>query len=295
MDALQIGVVLLGGANLFIYNNIIQPLTQSLLEYISSGQILTDMQTFGKAMIDAIATGIKVLASINTFIAEQIVNPFAQGIADSLQSGIIWENLKIFGKQMIDNLKASVTETIPNFIKDNIVDPLAAMITTTDWSGVLNNLIAKGAEIITGLKDSMVKEASTIGQAIIDAINDFIPNSVGINIRIPNPITGGDLFNGGVNVDLPDTPFQKGTSWTGNIPKNQAAGVVHGQEGVVSAGGAYAKIMPGPGGFTVEGLGGGNGAMVIQNINIYGVQNAQKLYDELEAIRRGRTPTLGAL
>lgn len=239
------------------------------------------MKTFGTAMIDAIKWGLSAVIDVNNFINEQIVTPFADGVMDSISGGILMDNAKALGTSMIEQIKTGVTETIPNFIMNEIASPLATMITTTDWGGVLDGLVAKGGELVDALIEGVAGVGAAVWAVIQSSLNEAIPNSVGINIKIPNPL-GGNLYSGGVNVDLPDNPFMSGTPWTGSMPRNQAAGIVHGKEAVIPTGGMMARVVPSPDGLMVQGGGGRGGGINIGTVNVYGVEDVQSLTRQIQ-------------
>lgn len=170
-----------------------------------------------------------------------------------------------------------------SWVGTNIAMPMAtAFIAEVNWAGVsglLNTIFGVVAKagfdftswVQTNIITPMVNAINGMVSQIAGAMKNLIDTAANAGV---SAVVGALGFQGGGFVPEFDTG-----GWTGSGGRNQVAGVVHGGEYVVPAGGMY--VEPTPGGLRARGGGSGGGnTTIILNGNNYGYDDLNRAMQE---------------
>lgn len=310
--AIQVGTALLPAlTELFTQ---LQPVISSVVEWVSANpelvaQIGIAVVAFGALMAVLIPLGMAITALGTVITAFGAVVAFALSPVGLIILGLIAVGALLYyaWSENFLGIQNAVNSAI-----DIMLPKISEFYLYISDTAIPAISLAIDAAIASfnALRDRI----NTIWSAVSTAINAFKGNIIGVFEAIYTPIAQvesiinavaealsgidlgvlGDVISagGGVLSNIPG--LASGTPWTGSMPRNAAAGIVHGQEAVIPTGGMVARVIPSPSGLQVQTRGGGGGGLVINgDIYVSGVENIDQLYEQLAQEGRRRSVAMG--
>jgi len=283
VGAIGIGIRLYDGFFRFILDRIITPLVNQAINYVTGGGLWDTLKGLGTGLFDAIVAGIELYAELANFILNNIIVPLAGQVGGFVESGELFNALLNLGLNIFEIISQGIVD-VAIWVGANIVEPIRAALEGTVWEDVFKALV-RGFRVafntITTIIDGVMTGINALATAI-SAVTTELDNLV-------QSVTGGglaDVLFASVGVVNPfGDGNQEGTPWTGSGAVGDVAGFHHAQEAVVPAHGM--RVIPSPSGLMLEGGIGGR-AIHISTVNVHGVQDAESLLDELEAVAARR-------
>lgn len=286
----------------FIKNEIVPALQKGIQDFID----------FVGKIWESISPGIESIKegfnTAFTFIKDDVITPVKTSI-DTFKGLVMGVWNAISGP--IEDVKSGFDEKF-GFITNDVIQPFSDAIdgisTAVQW---VSETIEGPLNTIQGLFEGALGGISDIVSGISGAIGDLTGALGGVEQHIGgSPSAGmaglaasragssaGSAGGGGAATTI---GHARGTSWTGNMPRTAVAGVVHGQEAVVPAGGM--RVMPSPGGLMLEGRmsapvepgsgsssgAGGTNIYITGPMSFNGIEDVNQLFDQLERIKGQR-------
>jgi TP901 family phage tail tape measure protein len=179
---------------------------------------------------------------------------------------------------LIENLPGKITGFIG--AAAGIITPIGLTLMNTTFNSV-QSLLGSIPGAIDGLigavsritvPDGLASLASTIG-----GIAGNAASAVGSLLELAGLGGGGGSAVSGLLDAIPGNAA--GTSWTGSMGTSQVAGLVHGREAVIPAGGMSVNLTPSPNGLIATGSGGGSSQPQVIQIML----DRQVLYEAMVA------------
>lgn len=180
VDWLELGASILRGIGAgivniatWVYDNLIVPLGNAIITYITSGKLWDDLVALGSAFFDGIAFGLKSLADIVTWVYANVILPLAFGVRDYVTSGQLWDDLVRLGKGIFDAVAAGIESIGPiiEWIYNNLIEPMGDAIGEYIGSGkIWEDLLRLGDSILDALAAGLGNVAEWVDKHIIQPI-----------------------------------------------------------------------------------------------------------------------------
>jgi hypothetical protein len=138
--------------------NVVSPIKQFVTEYIGSGQLWADLQTFGQSILRNIEAGLALAGNIANWLFDNVIAPIAAPIVQYIGSGQLWADLQAFGASIMDGIAAGLAAAgdVAMWVFNNVINPVVMSIQTYIGSGELfDNLSALGSSIFKAIGEGI--------------------------------------------------------------------------------------------------------------------------------------------
>jgi len=180
----------------WIFDNVITPLADALMEYVNSGRLWDDLQTLGAMFLEALKLGLTALMTIGHWVLTNVIQPLADAIIEYVGSGALYDNLVSLGGSILTALAAGLG-SVASWAYNNIVQPIIDAVSSIDIGGMLSGLNPFGG----GRADGGPVTGGTpyiVGERGPEL---FVPNSSGA--IIPNEAMGARVRIDSVVINAP--------------------------------------------------------------------------------------------
>jgi len=256
----------------FIYQKIIAP-TIEYLAGVNWSSVGSTLLTLLEKFLSFAGRG---LASIGEFIYQKIIQPTIEYLA-TVDWGNVGSTLLILLEKLLGVVGSGI-EDIGAWAYETVIAPIVAKLTSGDtYTALWESAKQAGSAIF----DAIIAALGDLPNELIKIINDAIPNHVDFgSIHVPDlgPLGGG--YDVPLYLEIPDSPIPHlGTGAIVTSPTLALLGEIE-PEAVIP----LSRLNGG-------GASGGR-TLTINTVNVYGVQNATQLLDQLEQEARRRNRRL---
>lgn len=171
----------------FIWDNLIKPLGDAVITYVTSGKLVEDLRSLGAMFMDAIGKGLNLLGQGLTWVYENLIRPLGDAIFNYIDSGQLADTLVNLGTGFLDLIGKGITfiKSIPAWIYDTLIKPLFTSVDgeSGEGGGLWDSLMGFGQSILEGIGAglSMLGGVATwIWESVIDPFITGMAEHIGI-------------------------------------------------------------------------------------------------------------------